>query len=148
MDAQQISLELKSKYDVYRQGTQEIKTINESVKQKKNNLDLYEKDIINIMVKVFNTTWIDESGTGAGPFIVVDKKVSEPSLKDVDLLRLFHTFLEKMRRNEMMTEDTMLQDYKAEKKKGETRDLKLVMRKRRPDGDGSATKLLEWQAFQ
>jgi hypothetical protein len=100
------------------------------------------------MINVFNKAWIDESGQGAGPYIVVDQCTTEPTLKDPDLIRLFTSFLESVRNNERMTPDTMLQRYKDEKKKGEKRSLRLVTRVRRPDGDGTANGLLDWQAFR
>ncbi len=79
--------ELSSKYTAFRQGKQELETINNSIKQKKTNLDMYEKEVIKVLVSGFNKAWIDESGTGAGPSILVDQVSSEPALRDNDLLR-------------------------------------------------------------
>ncbi len=140
--------ELQSKYIAFKQGKSELEAINNSIKQKKTNLEAFEKDVIKVLVHRFNKAWIDESGTGAGPYILVDQISSEPALKDNDLLRLFHSFIESVMRNEQITPASMLAKYKEEKKKGEKRSLKLVTRVRRPEGDGSATELLKWQKYQ
>ena len=148
MDPQQVGSDLQVKYNAYRQGKQELEKINNNIKQQKANLDAYEKDIIHTMINVFNKAWIDESGQGAGPYIVVDQCATEPALKDQDFIRLFTSFLESIRNNERITPDIMLTRYKEERKKGEKRTLRLVTRVRRPEGDGSANGLLDWQAFR